>query len=484
MSARDPIHGPMLDGSLVTSLADDVFALVHAQLALLDEYLAAEDLAGTDAGDAMVTDAWLSFFRTIRCKQAHFGRDTNLFLKRDDADACIARANDYWILGEKTEDLMNTVWSHRHHNATSSSTATARTATASNTTSTDWEADQDTVDGSGAEWDTATTLVETEATKLIDRMNLDAVEAARHVAISVIETIRKLDIPRELFSTHWEDTLTRNEVATYMVRVYARRLSEIERFLVSEYLYHKVLITLARCTICFYLKSFLSKACRVRASRALGAKPYNKAVGAFRSPQRALLRIRYDLEVFSDFFRSLCQNAPAVSRLLGHEFSGFSVLFLECAHCAIDKNRCLDDFLPVVHKRTGANADVTRHFLSDLSVLMGSSSSSSSSNGTTEGGGGPHQQQQQQGRPRSVAECMKAMREPLEVIRRSVEEETNDNNNSNTTHYCYHTRDTESSTHAAHFALDRMLQEVYEERILQEKLNICGNNLCVRDTTG
>jgi len=285
MSSRDSIHTSIIDGSFLTSLADDVFALVHAQLALLDEYLVSEHLANTDTGDAIVTDAWLSLFRTISCRQIHFGR-TQLFLK--DVDSCIARANDYWILGEKAEHLMQTVWNHHNANANTNANANA------NTTEEPKGSDR-----SSPEWDTATTLVETEAVNLIDRMNLDAVEAARHVAISMIETIQQLDIPRELFSGHWEQDLTHNEVATYIVRVYAHKLADIERSLVSEYLYHKVLITLARCTICFYLKRFLSKASRVRALRALGGKSHE---GVFKSPTKALLRMKYDLEVFRDFF--------------------------------------------------------------------------------------------------------------------------------------------------------------------------------------
>jgi len=281
------------------------------------------------------------------------------------------------------------------------------------------------------------------------------VEAARHVAISMIETISHLDIPRELFSGHWEQDLTHNEVATYIVRVYAHKLADIERSLVSEYLYHKVLITLARCTICFYLKRFLSKASRVRALRALGGKSHQ---GVFISPTKALLRMKYDLEVFRDFFRSLCQGNAAVSKILANDFSSFSLLFLECgASCALGQNR-LEDFILVVHKRTGADADVTRHFLSDLSVLMS--------------GGNQHQQPQshqphQPPHQKSVTECMRTMQANLEVIRQSVVAEAYRNTN----------EDVDSTANAAHFALDRMLKEMYEERILQEKLDLCGTRI-------
>lgn len=69
---------------------------------------------------------------------------------------------------------------------------------------------------------------------------------------------------------------------------------------------------------------------------------------------------------------------------------------------------------------------------------------------------------------------MRTMQANLEVIRQSVVAEAYRNTN----------EDVDSTANAAHFALDRMLKEMYEERILQEKLHLCGNLICVHHDTG
>ncbi len=239
----DSVHScSIIDGSISTTLAEDVFTLVHAQLALLDEYLVSSDLSMTDTGDAVFADALLSILRIIFCKQMHYGR-TSLFLR--DIETCIARANDYWKMGEKVDAMMQRISEKHYHRLTLK---------------------HDKSDSTLAEWDFASDLVRQEASKLMDKMNSDAVEASNRVAIFIIRAIEQLDIPRELFSRHWEEDLTSNEVAKYIVRVYTNFLTDIKDVLVSDCLYHKVLITLARCTICFYLKCFIFKASRTRSS--------------------------------------------------------------------------------------------------------------------------------------------------------------------------------------------------------------------------
>jgi hypothetical protein len=277
ISCQDSVHKSIIDGSLFTTLVEDVFTLVHAQLALLDEFLASSDLSMTDIGDAVVADALLSIFRIIFCKQLHYGR-TSLFLR--DIETCVARANDYWRMGEKTDSLMQGISKKHYHHLTLK-------AEKSDTTL--------------VEWDIASDLVKEEASKLIDKMNSDAVEASNHVAIYIMRVIQQLDIPRELFSRHWEENLTNNEVAKYILRVYAKYLADIKYVLVSDCLYHKVLITLARCTICFYLKCFIFKASRIRSSN-LWYDNRKDRKDFFRSQRRALMRMTHDIEVFEDFF--------------------------------------------------------------------------------------------------------------------------------------------------------------------------------------
>jgi len=276
---------------------------------------------------------------------------------------------------------------------------------------------------------------------LIDRLNLDAVEASHHVAICIIQAIQQLDIPRELFSRHWEEDLTNNEVAKYIVRVYSNYLSDIKHFLVSDCLYHKVLITLARCTICFYLKRFIFKASRIRSSTSW----YDNGKAckeSFRSPRRALMRMTHDIQVFQNFFLTFSGESTALSKIIANEFSIFRLLFLECSSYALERNSpdSLEDFIVVIHKRTGADSNITRHFLSDVFILMSENELRY-----------------------CVRDTIGNMKDELDRIKESIEDEKNNN-------LPAQARNAES----AFFQLDQMLKAVYEDRILQENVIFCG----------
>lgn len=417
MSSQDAVHKSIIDGSLSTTLAEDVFTLVHAQLALLDDYLVSANLVTTDTGDAIVADALLSIFRILCCKQIHYGR-TSLFLR--DVDWCIARANDYWMMGEKTKSVMQTI-SEKHYNHLT------------------WKPEES--EGTLEEWDCAANLVNQEASNLIDQMNVDAVEASNHAAICIIKGIQQLDIPRELFSRHWEEDLTNNEVAKYIVRVYANYLSDMNRFFLSDFLYHKVLVTLARCTICFYLRCFIFKASRIRSSKSWYDKD-KKHKEFFRSPKKALLRMTDDIQEFENFFLSLSKGSVALTKIISNEFSRFRLLFLECSSCALGRNSTegLKDLIIVTHKRTGANSNITRHFLSDVFFLMSERELNS-----------------------FLGDSIRNMKDDLEKIKEGLDEEKNKN-----------TPVQAKTKESSFFQLDEMLKAVYEERILQENATFCG----------
>jgi len=417
MSSQDSVHRSIIDGSLFTTLVEDVFTLVHVQLSVLDEILVSANIATTDTGDALVADALLSIFRMILFRQIHYGR-TSLFLC--DVDSCIARANDYWRMGEKTSSMIQNV-SEKHYNHLT------------------WKAEKSKITLN--DWDIAASLVKQEASNLIDRLNSDAVEASHRVAVCIIRAIQESDIPRELFSRHWEEDLTNNEIAKYIVRVYANYLSGMKQFFVSDCLYHKVLITLARCTICFYLKSFIFKASRVRS--------YNSWYGNgklckefFRSPRRALMRITHDIQVFQNFFLTFSGGSAALTKIISNEFSIFRLLILECSRYAVGQNssESFQDFIIVIHKRTGADSGVTRHFLSDVFTLMSESELN-----------------------HFMRDTICNMKDDLNRITETIEEEKNNN-------FPAQARNAES----AYFQLDEMLKTAYEERILQENMTFCG----------
>ncbi len=376
----------------------------------------------TDTGDAVFADALLSILRIILCKQMHYGR-TSLFLR--DVETCIARANDYWMMGEKIDAMMQRLSEKHNHHLTLKPEKS---------------------DSTLAEWDFASDLVKQETSKLMDKMNADAVEASNHVAICIMRSVERLDIPRELFSRHWEEDLTSNEVAKYIVRVYTHYLTNMRDVLVSDCLYHKVVITLARCTICFYLKSFIFKASRIRSSNAWYDNRKDRK-DFFRSQRKAFLRMKYDIEVFEEFFFALSEESAALTKIISNEFSAFRLLFLECSSFAVGDSSpdFLKDFIIVVHKRTGADSNVTKHFLSDVFILMG-----------------------EKERNYSVRDCMQNMKDDLDKIKESLGKE-NDKELPTTQG---------NGSKSSFFELDEMLKTVYSERMLQEKAGFCGIVKC------
>jgi hypothetical protein len=422
MSSRNPIDRSAITGILSTPLPEDIFTLVDAQLTLLDEFLSATSLTMTDTGNAITVDALLSIFRILYYKQSHYAYDS-LFLR--DFDSCIARSNDYWRMAKKTDrmihDLSKERYPHLNWNSTKSKMRKRKKKME-------------------PEWDRSTNLVEQKASNLVDLFTSDAIQASQRTAIYIIKAIQQSDIPREFFSRHWEE-LTNNEVAKYTVRVYGDYLSDIKQTLESEYLYQKIVCTLIRCTVCFYIKCFILKAERVR---RYGRRRNSNRIRTdlFLSPNRAILRMTHDIEVFQKFFLRISEGSTTLERIATNECSVLNVLFLECMAYAAGQSGAdsLEEFIIVVHKRTGADSDVTRCFLSDIFILMSCKNDHHSVEGT-----------------------IRKMKEDLDMIKESIEEEQIK------TLSIQSTKDDSS-----YFRLDEMLKSIYEDRILQENTVFCG----------
>eukprot|EP00534_Pseudo-nitzschia_fraudulenta_P004963 CAMPEP_0201122446 /NCGR_PEP_ID=MMETSP0850-20130426/6096_1 /ASSEMBLY_ACC=CAM_ASM_000622 /TAXON_ID=183588 /ORGANISM="Pseudo-nitzschia fraudulenta, Strain WWA7" /LENGTH=497 /DNA_ID=CAMNT_0047389149 /DNA_START=125 /DNA_END=1618 /DNA_ORIENTATION=+ len=425
MSSQGSIETSTIDGTLFTSLAGDVFTLVHSLLTLLEEFISSANLTMTDTGDAVIADALLSIFRMIFCKQIHYG-GTSLFIH--DVDLCIARANDYWRMVEETNSTMQNVSKQNSNHLA-------------------WDVDESS--GNLLEWNNTARLVTEEASNLIDQLNMDAVQASHHAAICIIQEIQRLDIPRELFSKHWEEDLTNNEVAKYIVRVYDGYLADIKHSLVSDYLYHKVVVTLIRSTICFYLRCFILKADKIRRSSRWGSNDKARK-GFFRSPKRVLLRITHDIQVFRSFFRTVSDGSTTLQKIVSNELSVLSLLILEFSDYAAcrDSQDSLEQFIIVIHKRTGADPDITRHFVSDVFLLMSERDINS-----------------------SIRDTIRKMTSDLDRIKDRVEGTRIDDNT---------TARSRNDASAVYFQLDEMLKAVYKDRLLQESLVLCGNGLVTK----
>jgi hypothetical protein len=406
-----------IDGSFSTSLPEDVFTLVDTQITLLNEYLESSGLAKTDTGDAVAVDALMNVFRILSVKQNHY-RDS--FFR--DFDSCIAAANDFLRMSEKTERLIALIRQNRYYSRLS------------------WEATE--AKEMLSEWDISTGMVEQEASNLIDLFQKDAVIAAQRSSIYIIRAVQMStdSLPSQLFSYEWEEELTYNQVAKAMVRTYVECLDGLQQLLVTEYLYHKIVTALVRSTVCFYIQCFVVKADKAR-RRLQSHTKKNKEKYSFVCPTRAVMRMSHDMKVFEEFFLSLAEGNVTLKRIVSNELSVLKVVVLELMSYATGQNGSdsLHEFVVVVHKRTGADPDVTRHFLSDIYVLLGSKKEYL-----------------------TVEHHVRGMKDELERMTERVEEKRMAG--------VLGDKSTEST-----FRLDKMLRTVYEDRIMHEKLSLCGN---------
>jgi hypothetical protein len=288
-----------------------------------------------------------------------------------------------------------------------------------------------------------TEQVEQEASHLIDLYQQDAVLAAQRSSLYIIELIQQSDVPNQLFSYSWEEELTHNQVAKEIVQTYAGMLANLEPLIATEYLYHKVITALVRSTVCFYIQCFVMKADKARRYIENPTKR-NKTKHSFVNPPRAVMRMSHDTKVLEEFFLDVAQGNSTLRRIISNEMSLLKVVVLECMSYATGQNGSdtLEEFIVVVHKRTGADRDVTRHFLSDIYVLLG----------------------KQKKEYLSIESKVKSMKEELDNITLRVVEEKQQK-----------AVVSERNVTQTSFRLDKMLKMLYEDKILHEKMSLCGN---------
>jgi hypothetical protein len=214
----------------------------------------------------------------------------------------------------------------------------------------------------------------------------------------------------------------------------------------------------------FLFAIFIQKADQVRrAKRKLG--PSKKAAVEqyqFMSTNRAICRMSYDIETLRDYFYNVAKESPPLARVVANELSVLTV-FLECMWLAVGQKTgdSLEEFVIVVHKRTGADLNVTEHFLSDVWLLMA-----------------PSDEQH------VIVNAARLVTAELDMISKRMHEkdaaspckpsfgDSNSNNNSNSN----------SKDPMVGLRLQDMLQNMYQDRILQEKASVCGNLISnVRD---
>jgi len=293
-------------------------------MSILDEYLVAGSLVGTDASDAIIVDVLEFLLINLKYKQTHF-RDRCL----QDLESCCAASNDFFRMTETAEEVVTRVLDRYQLRENRRK---------------------------------AKSMLRKKAADLISLYSSDAVYAAQITHIYVFEPIRD-SIEKDLFSREWEENFTQNEVAKSIVRTIEDFFGDIEVFLLNDFIAKKCADALVSATCVFYVRCLLLKARQQNDWR-------HKKTTAFVDPQRAVMRIRGDICLMKQFFLGISARMPALSRVVEQEFSILSTLF-ECLMIGSGLSAAGDihDFVFVLHKIT-KNVDVTRNLIGDLYALV------------------------------------------------------------------------------------------------------------------
>jgi hypothetical protein len=257
-----------------------------------------------------------------------------------------------------------------------------------------------------------------------------------------MQSVQGSKIANDLFSREWEDIMVHNEVAVSIVKTISDYLTDIGQYVEHPFLYHKIVASLVRGTVCFYTQCFVKKAHTIR--RVMKRDFANKRAQrlAFVSSKRAIMRITYDVEVFQNFFDQLAKGNTTLSRLITDELFVL-VILIECMWLAVSgRNESLDEFILVVHQKiSGADSAVTRHLLSDIWLLLG---------------------------PKNEYHMIEQEVKLMEVDLRLLSARVNERESTN----ACRTLAVSSSTS---MRLDQVLKCLYEDRITEETLSLCGS---------
>jgi hypothetical protein len=323
-----PLHVSHLSGVITSTLCEDVFTLVNTQWNVLHEYLEASKMLGTDLGNSVLFDGLLSLFWNLRELHVEY-RDTFLV----DLERCCATANDFYRMMETTEEFWATL-----------------------------EQTYSSLGGSGA----SVIHLKDQVNDLVALYTSDAVYAAQRAHTFVVREINQSSIPSQLFSRDWEDVFTSNEVVLSIIKTMEDYLYDFHNFLCNDLLYRKVVDSLIRAMVCFYITSLVRTADQVRRRNQL-----KKKQTGFANPSRSLTRMMYDLELFRSYFENLTKELPSLKPVVEEEMSVL-VLVHECLCVAVTNTgdeTSVEEFVIVMHKHTGGNMEVTRHFMGDLWFL-------------------------------------------------------------------------------------------------------------------
>lgn len=313
-----------------------MLSLVETQRSVVWNFLERTELVATDAGEELFVDAMSFLLSQLHKAQIHHRLMFLTTLK----DACAA-ANDFFRMSEQMELFLSDLI-QKYMPIVRSNTSR---------------------DGASS----TSMLLQQLGDAVVSQFSQDAVFAAERTQIFIVRTLQQeTSISFDLFSKSWEDDWTHNEVVANLIKIFDKYLIQINQYLANNYLYHKTLIISARAMVCFYIR------CLVQKADAVGRHKHQlnilgKPEQPFRSPKRVLIRMRDDIGMMSDYFEEKGKESLALVRMVRNEVGQLEVIH-ECLGAT--DSASLESFIVVIHKRTGADSLVTRHFVGDLMVLM------------------------------------------------------------------------------------------------------------------
>lgn len=229
-----------LDGSLSTSLAEDVFSLIEIQRNVLAEQ-----------GNERVFVEGMLF--VLKCVQHEHMERYHQRMFGTLEETCAA-ANDFLRMSERMEKLV----------AELTEQLTKK--------------DKSPLAALGEE--------------LVHELSRLAVHATERSLVFLLRTVQHdTSIPQMIFSAAWEEELIQNEVVKELTQKIDDYLSTLRLFLSDDILYNKAVWMAANACICFYVRSLIQKADACRRRRD---KP-------FMSTKRALLRMSDDIAIISEY---------------------------------------------------------------------------------------------------------------------------------------------------------------------------------------
>ncbi len=297
------------EGRLVTSLCEDVYALVGVQLRTIRERL-------TRRSEALVQAVGVIFKglyeKQIKC------RDSFLM----DFETCCAGSNDFIRMSEKCEEVITDIKDE-----------TTLSQEASN-------------------------ILEEQSNALLSLYSTDAVYAAQKVHVYIFEPIDEA-ITKDLFESDWLDNLTGNELALTLVRTIEDFMTDLDAFL-DDVMLRKSLEALVQGTVIFYIKVLLSKSTDHKSAKE----------SFFSDNAKALERIGGDIREMKALFSGLAEDSmPTLERVVNREFEILETIVELLSIAAKLSASNARDFILVLQKSV-RNIHITKLVVGDLWHLV------------------------------------------------------------------------------------------------------------------